>query len=102
MPDSLLKALKLFVIIGGIVIVGGTATLIWVVVKRGTTAPVSVAAALPGTIELPPGGEVAQMAVTGSRLLLLGRAPNLGQFVLEVDLATGARRQLLRLAPAAP
>jgi hypothetical protein len=105
MPDSLLKALKLFVVVGGIVIVGGTATLIFVLVKRGTSvapAPVATVAALPGTIELPPGGAVAQMTVAGSRLLLLGRAPDLGQFVLEVDLATGARRQLLRLAPAAP
>jgi hypothetical protein len=93
------------VVVSGILIVGGTATLIWVLVKRGTStavAPAAMAPALTGTIELPPGGEVAQVTVAGSRLVLLGRAPGLGQFVLEVDLATGARRKLLRLAPAAP
>ena len=59
MSDSLLKALKLFVVVGGILIVGGTATLIWVLVKRGTSGDAwhrrAVASALPGTIELPPG-----------------------------------------------
>jgi hypothetical protein len=93
-----------FVVVSGVAIVVGTATLIWLVVKRGasvaTMAPVAPASA-PGAIELPPGGEVTQLAVSGSRLVLLGRAPGEGQFVLVVDLASGERRRLLRLAPAA-
>jgi hypothetical protein len=93
-----------FVVVSGVVIVVGTATLIWLVVKRGanvaTTAPAAPAGE-PGTVGLPPGGEVTQLAVSGSRLVLLGRAPGEGQFVLVVDLASGERRRLFRLAPAA-
>ena len=105
MPDSLLKVLKLFVVVGGLVIVGGTATLIWVMVKRGTHTAATPAVAppsLPGTIEVPQGGEIAQLAIAGSQLVLLGQAPGAGQFVVVVDLATGARRQLLRIVPAPP
>jgi hypothetical protein len=105
MPESLLKILKLFVVVGALVIVGGTATLVWLLVKRGAdmaVPSVTTAAHLPATIELPPGGEISQLAVASSQLVLLGRAPGEGQFVLVVDLATGARRQLLRLAPAPP
>ena len=104
MSESLLRALKVFVVVSGVVIVAGTATLIWLLVKRGAsvaTAPAAVPAGQPATIELPPGGEVTQLAGSGSRLLLLGRSPRQGQFVLVVDLASGERRRLLRLAPAA-
>jgi hypothetical protein len=105
MSDSLLRALKVFVVVSGVVIVVGTATLIWLVVKRGanvaTTAPATAPAGEPGTVDLPPGGEVTQLAVSGSRLVLLGRAPGEGQFVVVVDLASGERRRLFRLAPAA-
>ena len=105
MPDSLLKILKLFVVVGAFVIVGGTATLVWLLVKRGANVAVpsvTVATSLPATIDLPPGGEISDLAVANSQLVLLGKAPGEGQFVLVVDLATGARRQLLRLAPAPP
>ncbi len=90
-------------IVGAVLIVGGTATLIWLLVKRGThlaTAPAAPTSTLPATVALPPGGEIAQATVVGAELVLLGKAPGEGQFVLVVDLATGARRQLLRLAPA--
>lgn len=105
MPDSLLKILKLFVIVGAFVIVGGTATLVWLLVKRGANVampPVTTASHLPATIELPPGGEISDIAVADAQLVLLGKAPGEGQFVLVVDLATGTRRRLLHLAPAAP
>jgi hypothetical protein len=92
-----------FVVVGGVVIVIGTATLIWLLVKRGasvaTTTPAATPAGESATIELPPGGEFTQLAVSGSRLVLLGRAPGEGQFVLVVDLASGERRRLFHLAP---
>jgi hypothetical protein len=107
MSDSLLKALKIFVIVGAVLIVGGTATLIWLLVKRGTsmavaTRPAPTAPLEPGTVELPPGSEVTQVAAAGRELLLLGRAPGEGQFVLVVDATSGERRRLLRLVPRQP
>jgi hypothetical protein len=106
MSDSLLKALKIFVVVGAVVIVGGTATLIWLLVKRGTSMAVATAPAAapqePGTIALPPGAEVSQIAAAGPELLLLGRTPGEGQFLLVVDAKSGATRRLLRLVPAPP
>ena len=106
MSDSLLKALKLFVVVGG---VGhrrrhSYADLGAGQARRRTRRPHrrSQPPSLPGTIEVPPGGEIAQLAIAGSQLVLLGQAPGEGQFVLVVDLATGARRQLLRIVPAPP
>ncbi len=92
-------------VVGAFVIVGGTATLVWLLVKRGAhvaVPSVTMATSLPATIDLPPGGEISDLAVANSQLVLLGKAAGEGQFVLVVDLATGARRQLLRLAPAPP
>jgi hypothetical protein len=103
MSDSLLNALKVFVIVGAVVLVGGTATLIWALVKRGASRAAPPEAAgpppPPGTILVPAGAEIAQATLTGSRLLLLGQAPGEGQFVLLVDAASGARRSFLRLVP---
>jgi hypothetical protein len=107
MSDSLLKALKIFVVVGAVVIVGGTATLIWLLVKRGTsmavsTAPAAPAPAVPGTVELPPGAEVTQVAAAGAEILLLGRSPGEGPFLLVVDARTGATRRLFRLVQGRP
>lgn len=89
-------------IVGAVVLVGGTATLIWALVKRGTSreAPAEAAApSPPGTVLVPAGAEVTQATLAGRNLLLLGRAPGEGQFVLVVDAASGARRGFLRLVP---
>lgn len=104
MADPLLKALKTFLVVGGVVLVLGTTLLIWLVVKRGETGP--GAAAAPASIEtriaLPPAAEVSEVSVAGSRLLLFGRSPQQGQFVAVVDLGSGELVRLLRLEPAAP
>lgn len=104
MSDSLLKALKLFVVVGAVLLVGGTATLIWALVKRGTSRSeaLPVVAGPPGTVLLPPGAEVRQATLSGSQLVLLGTVAGEGQFVLVVDAATGARRRFLRLMPERP
>ena len=102
MSDSLLRAVKLFVIVGAVLIIAGTATLIAMLVKRGshiaTTLETAAAAA---TVTLPPGAVVTQASLVGRELVLLGQAPA-GQFVLMVDSAGGERRRLLWLAPEAP
>ncbi|MEK0084683.1 DUF6476 family protein [Benzoatithermus flavus] len=107
MSDSLLKALKIVVVVGAVVIVGGTATLIWLLVKRGTSMAVATVQApsppsVPGTVELPPGAEITQIAAAGPELLLLGRAPGEGQFLLVVDAKSGTRRRILRLVETRP
>ena len=99
MSDSLLRAVKLFVVVGGVLIIAGTATLITMLVKRGTrleAAPPPATAPVDAT--LPAGGEVTSASMAGRDLVLLGRAPE-GQFVLVVDPASGARRRLLWLTP---
>ena len=103
MSDSLLRAVKLFVVVSGVLIIAGTATLIALMVKRGTQVAERAAAAPAeaSTVALPPGGEVTQASVAGRELVLLGRAPQ-GQFVLVVALAGGERRRLVWLLPAAP
>lgn len=94
---------KLFVLLSGVLIIAGTATLIALMVKRGTQVaePAAAAPTVPSTVTLPPGGEVTQASVAGRELVLLGRAPQ-GQFVLVVELASGGRRRLVWLAPAGP
>ena len=101
----MLKAVKLFVVVAGLLIVGGTATLIWLLVKRGGEAASNLPAMAtmePRSVDLPAGGEITQVAAQGGQLLLLGRSPADGQFLLVIDLASGERRQLLRLLPAPP
>jgi hypothetical protein len=103
MSDSLLRAVKLFVVVSGVLIIAGTATLIAMMVKRGTAVAERDAGAPvdPATVELPPGAEIIQASVSGRELVLLGRAPR-GQFVVVAGLAGGERRRLLWLAPAGP
>lgn len=103
MSDSLLNALKVFVVVGAVLLVGGTATLIWAIVKRGASRdePRPTAGALePAVVTLPAGAEVRQATLAGRDLLLLGTAPAEGPFVLVVDAATGAQRRFLRLVAA--
>lgn len=94
--------LKVFVVVGGVLLVGGTATLIWLLVQRSTSrgeAPVATAPALPGTVEVPVGARIEAANLVGRQLVLLGEVAGQGQFVLVVDAASGARRHLLRLVP---
>ena len=101
----MLKAVKLFVVVAGLLIVGGTATLIRQLVKRGGEAARARPAMVTGEplgIALPPGGEITQVAAANGQLLLLGRSPSEGQFLLVVDSASGERKRFLRLVPAPP
>lgn len=84
----------------------GTASLIWALVKRGAdkAQPSAALAALPptGSIAVPAGARIAAASLAGTQLTLLGEVAGHGQFVLVVDAATGARRQLLELVPELP
>lgn len=104
MSDSLLNAVKIFVVVSAVVIVIGTATLIALLVKRGGGVPAAqvVAPAEPVVVPLPAGAEVIQMSVAGSQLHLLTRVPGEGQMVIVLDMATGERKRYLRLQPESP
>jgi hypothetical protein len=103
MSESWLRAVKAFVVVGGVLIIAGSATLMALLVKRGTQATANRPAATAAVAQaaLPPGGEVVQASLAGRDLVLLGRAPQ-GQFVLVVELASGERRRLVWLAPERP
>jgi hypothetical protein len=100
------KLLKVFVVVSGVAIILGTVTLIWLLATRGESEPD------PGTaaqrvvaaegIPLPPGAEVSQATLSGSRLVLLGRIPGEGQFVAVVDVGRGELVRLLRLRHGQP
>ena len=101
MSASLLRAVKLFVVVGGVLIIAGTATLITLLVKRGTRLADTPPPAVATSAAIPAGSEITSAGMSGRDLVLLGRAPA-GQFVLVVDPASGARRRLLWLAPEVP
>ena len=90
-------------VVGGVILIGGTATLIWALVKRGADKAVpaapAVTAPLAGSVAVPAGARIAAASLAGTQLTLLGEVAGQGQFVLVVDAATGARRQLLQLVP---
>jgi hypothetical protein len=102
--ESWLKALKVFVVVAGIVIVVGTATLVWLLVQRRQAGEAEARAASPALAEpwrlaLPPTTRIAQIHLDGSRALLLLTDADEQQYLLLVNLATGERLSLVRAEP---
>jgi hypothetical protein len=105
--ETWLKALKVFVVVAGILIVLGTATLIWFIVQRGlpkdrTVGPAT--ATVPGDVilSIPAGMRVTGVQFDAGRALLLLADGAGRQHLLLVDLATGERLGLLRIVPETP
>ena len=104
-----MRALKLLVVIMGVLLVGGTAALIVAIIDRAShriTTPTS-AVALHGfdskVVELPPGGRVLEVEAVGERLVVrVGLAEGAGEMLLLIDPTTGARLGTVELRPAAP
>ena len=124
--DNIARALKVFVIAGGIVLLAGTMLLVVLIVLRpsenpadppasaGAEAPASVAEAdppgavcelglpVPGEamgVPLPAGARIQQVVPGGGCLILLGVDGAGRQFVALVDPYTGARLSLLLMNP---
>ena len=124
--DNIARALKVFVVAGGIVLLAGTVLLVVLLVLRGTenTAdppesplaeiPAGAAAgdppaalcelALPAPgeplgVPLPAGARIEQVVPGGGCLILLGVDGAGRQFVALVDPYTGARLSLLLMNP---
>lgn len=76
-----MAALKVLVVAMGVLIVAGTATLAYLLVKKAG-APV---ASLPPTLTLPEGAKVGAMASVGNQLVLQLSGPGDEQRLLVVD-----------------
>ncbi|MFO1036158.1 MAG: hypothetical protein U1E45_04865 [Geminicoccaceae bacterium] len=97
-----IKALTGFVVVGGIVLVGGTIALIWALGHRAAS-PSHVAAPLGQPAEVadvpwPADLEPVSVAAQGERILVLAKGPQ-GSAVAVLDPVTGRRISLLRLVP---
>jgi hypothetical protein len=100
--DSWLRVVKLFVVLGGVLLVVGTVVLGTLLVQRAMgqreRAPAALgAAALVADLPLPAGSRIEQVALDGPRLLLLLRGPQQQQYLALVNAATGERQALLRV-----
>ncbi|WGF89041.1 hypothetical protein [Marinivivus vitaminiproducens] len=101
--EAFTAALKVFVVAAGILLVGGTLALGYMLWQRAATPdPVSTPtaeiapAAEPGTVVLPAGSRIVQVAAEGGRLTLLIEGQFGVQFVATVDPRTGRQLGLLR------
>ena len=93
-----MRALKVLVIVMGVLIVAGTAVVIVTVAKRvsqaGRTAPVAA------SLTLPAGCSVAEMTTIGDRLALRLEGAGDCRQILLVDPATGSITGHIGLVPA--
>jgi hypothetical protein len=96
-----MRALKLLVVGMGVLLVLGTAALVWAVVYRVNHRPPPMAAARPGTtvIDLPPGARVESSEVAGDRLVLRLAMPDGGGRLLIFDLRSAASIGTIELRP---
>ena len=99
------RALKIAVIVMGILLVGGfglvMATIVYQASKLGdkkVSAPAAAPETAPAALSLPPGATVSSMALDGDRLALhLSTAA--GPEIVVVDLATGRIVSRIKLKP---
>jgi hypothetical protein len=124
--DNIARALKVFVIVGGIVLLAGTLLLVVLIVMRPSENPADpprstraespagaaeadppgavceIALPVPGEamgVPLPAGARIEQVVPGGGCLILLGVDRAGRQFVALVDPYTGARLSLLLMNP---
>lgn len=105
--ETWLKALKVFVVVAGIAILFGTATLFWLIVQRGLPQDrldrvATATGPRAGTLAIPAGTEVRSAQLDAGRALLLLVDGAGAQHLLLVDLTTGERLALLRIVPETP
>ncbi len=93
-----IRALTIFVIVMGVVIVVGFAVVMATIAgrfaKSGAIRPFTAEA-----IRVPKGARVRAMTAEGNRLILRLSLPEGGQQILILDLATGARLGAIALKP---
>ena len=102
--EAYLRALKVFVVVAGVVLLVGTTVLVWLLLQRPPrdAAPRGAPAPILAELPLPAGARIEQMVLDGPRLVLLIRAEQEQQYLALVNPATGERLSLVRIAPEAP
>ncbi len=102
-----MRALKVLVVVMGVLLVVGTIGLVLAVMNRAnhpvaaTPAPV-VTAGTNSTIDLPAGAKVIGTELSGDRVLIRLSLADGGEQLLTVNTATGARVGTITLRPAKP
>lgn len=97
-----MRALKILVVVMGVMLVVGFAALVAIVAGRISRGPTPVAArafAAP-PIDIPRGARIEAMTAGSDRLVLSLALPDGGRQLLILDLVTGARRGTIELRPA--
>ncbi len=110
--DPWIRALKLFVVLAGIVILVGSGVLVWLlargaprevakVVDPPVGAPTAATPPAPivADLALPAGAAILDMTSEQDRIVLLLRTPAGQDYLAVIDAATGTRRALLRIVP---
>lgn len=109
--DPWVRALKLFVVVAGIVILLGSGALLWLLasgaareVPTAPTPPAPVAPPAPvvGDLPLPADAAIVDLVSDQDRIVLLLRTPAGQDYLAVVDAATGTRRALLRIVQETP
>jgi hypothetical protein len=98
-----MRALKIAVVVMGIMLVVGFATLVAVIagrISRGGPRPTATGAFTSQPIEIPPGARIEAMTAGPDRLILGLALPEGDRKLVVIDLATGARLGTIDLHPA--
>jgi hypothetical protein len=99
-----MRALRILVVVMGIMLVVGFAALIAIIagrISRGGPAPATTARAFGSrAVEIPRGSRIEAMTAGPERLVLSLLLPDGGRQLLVIDLATGSRLGTIELQPA--
>ncbi|HXZ01355.1 MAG TPA: hypothetical protein VEI03_15255 [Stellaceae bacterium] len=99
-----MRALKVLVVVMGVLLVGGTAALILAIIDRAGHRAGPSSAAPRGfdgsVVDLPPGGRVIGVEAAGERLVVRVELPEGGEALILIDPRTGARLGTVELRPA--
>jgi flagellar basal body-associated protein FliL len=99
-----MRALKILVIVLGVLLVAGTAALVWAVANRinHPPAPSAPAAASASEVELPPGARIVSTEASGDRLIVRLSLSDGSEELLIFNLGNGARVATIRLRAKSP
>lgn len=112
--DPWVRALKLFVVVAGLVILLGSGALLWLLASGAareapaaatSPAPTPAPPAAPPVVAdlaLPRGAAIVDLVSDQDKIVLLLRTPEAQDYLAVVDAATGTRRALLRIVPERP
>jgi hypothetical protein len=103
-----MRALKLLVVVMGVLLVGGTAALIIAIIDRASHRAATPPAPVAGrgfdrtVIDLPAGARVLGSEAVGDRLAVRIALAEGGEALILIDPRSGARLGTIELRPAAP